>query len=469
MTNDDALESLTLEQWLDRIQFLHPVEIDMGLHRVRQVAERLGLCQSKALAPLVITVAGTNGKGSCVAMLDAVLRAASYRVGNYTSPHILRYNERVSLHGDAAEDALFCAAFNQIWQAHQGVSLSYFEYGTLAALLILQQAKLDVVILEVGLGGRLDAVNIIDTDLAVISSIDLDHQDWLGDTRELIGYEKAGIFRTGVATVCGDLDLPESIRKVAHDLGCPLFQQGIDYGIADETGNVDSVARDGSESRVSEGGKRSNNSATWCWWGHDRAGDPVQHVDLPLPALDLINAATVLQVLTLLPVAVSVPAIRAGLDGIGLAGRFQRLHNSGHPALVIVDVAHNPHAANLLACKLQKLRLQGMTGRIHLLLAMMHDKDQPGFFLALENTVDIWYIAHFAQSRCLKAEKLLEKLQAVAHKAQFCGPFQTLAEAYELACKNSAEGDIIVATGSFFTVAEVMQIINESNLRRSRR
>jgi dihydrofolate synthase/folylpolyglutamate synthase len=465
MTNDDALEALTLEQWLERIQFLHPMEIDMGLHRVREVAERLGLCHPKALAPLVVTVAGTNGKGSCTAMLDAVLRAASYRVGTYTSPHILRYNERVSLQGQAAQDALFCAAFTQIWQARQGVSLSYFEYGTLAALLILQQAELDVVILEVGLGGRLDAVNIIDTDLAVISSIDLDHQEWLGDTRELIAYEKAGIFRSGVPAVCGDLDLPESIRKVAHDLGCSLYQQGIDYGIAAQNGNAYSIR---SDSSVSLDDKLPN-PATWGWWGHDRAGEPVQHARLPLPALDLINAATVLQVLTLLPASIPVSAIHAGLDGIGLAGRFQRLHNAEHPVPVIVDVAHNPHAANLLAAKLNKLRAQGMTGRIHLLLAMMHDKDQPGFFLALENAVDICYIAHFAQPRCLKAEKLLEKLQIAAPEAQFLGPFQTLTGAYEQACKNSAEDDIIVATGSFFTVAEVMQIINESNLRRSRR
>jgi dihydrofolate synthase / folylpolyglutamate synthase len=443
MTNDDALESLTLDQWLERIQFLHPIEIDMGLHRVAQVAERLGLCTPKALAPLVITVAGTNGKGSCTAMLDAVLRAASYRVGTYTSPHLLRYNERVTLHGEAADDALFCAAFKQIWRAQQGVSLSYFEYGTLAALLILQQAKLDVVILEVGLGGRLDAVNIIDTDLAVISSIDLDHQEWLGDTRELIGYEKAGIFRRGAPAVCGDLDLPQSIRKAASDLGSPLFQQGIHYGIDD--------------------------AASWSWWGHDRKGEPVRYAHLPLPALDLVNAATVLQAAILLPVAVTESAIRAGLDGVSLAGRFQRLHNPEHPVPVIVDVAHNPHAANLLASKLQKLKADGMTGRIHLLLAMMHDKDQPGFFLALENTVDIWYIAHFAQTRCLKAEKLLEKLQAVEPEAEFCGPFESLTEAYNLACSNSVEGDIILATGSFHTVAEVMQIINESNLRRSRR
>ena len=468
MINDDDLESLTLEQWLERIQFLHPVEIDMGLHRVGQVAERLGLCKPKAMAALVITVAGTNGKGSCVAMLDAVLRAASYRVGTYTSPHIHHYNERVNLHGVEVSDALFCAAFTQIWRARQGVSLSYFEYGTLAALLILQQADLDVVILEVGLGGRLDAVNIIDTDLAVISSIDLDHQDWLGDTRELIGYEKAGILRNGVPAVCGDLNLPDSIRKVASGLGSPLFQQGVDYGIEE----ADSISRNGSESsgfEKSADGSLQNHSATWNWWGHDRRGVRVQHSGLPMPALDLINAATVLQVLTLLPVAVPVQAIHAGLDGIGLPGRFQCLQDAQHSIPVIVDVAHNPHAADLLASKLQKLRAQGMTGRIHLLLAMMHDKDQAGFFLALENTVDIWYIAHFAQPRCLKAEKLLEKLQAVAHETQFFGPLETLAEAYELAWKNSAEGDIIVATGSFFTVAEVMQIINESNLRRSRR
>jgi dihydrofolate synthase / folylpolyglutamate synthase len=460
MTHDDILESLTLEQWLDRIQQLHPVEIDMGLHRVSQVAGRLGLLKPRALAPLVITVGGTNGKGSCTVMLDAVLRAASCRTGTYTSPHLLRYNERVTVEGSAVSDELLCAAFVQISQALQGVSLSYFEYSTLAALLILQQASLDVVILEVGLGGRLDAVNIIDTDLAVISSIDLDHQEWLGDTREAIGFEKAGIFRRGVPAVCGDLDLPASVRKAAADLSCPLFQQGVDYGFFE------------CDTAVSGGGVDTPGGADqqrWTWWGQDLQRRPVHLADLPTPALDLINAATVLQVVTLLPIVVPPAAVREGLNGAALAGRFQRLHNAQHPVPVIVDVAHNPHAANMLAAKLRRLRAQGMTGRIHLLLAMMHDKDQPGFFLALENTVDIWYIAHFAQPRCLQAEKLLAKLQAVAPDARFCGPLQSLTEAYDMARENSDEGDIIVATGSFFTVAEVTQIINESNLRRSRR
>ncbi len=461
--------SLNLKQWLDLIQSLHPVEIDMGLHRVGQVAGRLGLLagnkateapvDGKKIAPLIITIAGTNGKGSCVAMLQSILRSAGYRVGTYTSPHILRYNERVQIEGTDADDTLFCKAFSDIWQAQQGVSLSYFEYSTLAALLMLQQADLDVIVLEVGLGGRLDAVNLIDPDIAVITSIGLDHQEWLGDTRELIGREKAGIFRAGIPAVCGDIDLPESISAYAAKISCDIYQQGVHYGFVETlSSSTDEV----------------NAPLFWSWWGQSNLAQPMQFSELPLPALDLLNAATVLQVVALLAEQIPFKAIASGLAGLVLPGRFQTLHDPGHKVPVIVDVAHNPHAAQLLMAKLSRLknRLAEHGGRIHLILAMMRDKDQQGFFLTLESIIDIWYIAHFEQPRCLPAPELLRVLQNASQqkavigsqKTQLLGPFETLSLAYEEAVKASEEGDVIVATGSFFTVAALMQMINDSNL-----
>ncbi len=462
----DTVGALNLGQWLEHIQSLHPVEIDMGLERVSRVARRLGLipeqgAQERAeeagfqrLAPLIITVAGTNGKGSCVALLDSLLRAAGMRVGTYTSPHLLHYNERVCVQGHPVPDNSLCSAFKLIAEAQQDTSLSYFEYSTLAALLIFRQAQLDAVILEVGLGGRLDAVNIIDADLAVISSIGLDHQDYLGDTRELIGAEKAGILRRSIPVVFGDTDLPLSVQQQAQELGCPLYQQGVDYGF------------------------ETTDSDYWGWWGSTPERQSVRLQDLPRPGLDLCNAATVLQVLALLPQQLSLQAIHAGLDGLVLPGRFQSLPRPPESAQLLVDVAHNPHAAALLADKLQALRSKlrrsdGSPGQVHMIVAMMQDKDQAGFFQALGKTVDFWYIAHFDQARCMAADELhrilrncpfiAEQNSGSSHEpAQIFGPFDDLLQALELANAQSAEGDIIVASGSFYTVAGIMQLSNDS-------
>jgi dihydrofolate synthase / folylpolyglutamate synthase len=433
----DASGSLTLAQWLERIQVLHPVEIDMGLQRVAEVASRLGLGAGMPPAPLVITVGGTNGKGSCVAMLDAILRAAGLRTGTYTSPHIHTYNERVTLDGHPVADELFCAAFSRIEQARGDTSLSYFEYGTLAALLMIREAGCDVAILEVGLGGRLDAVNLIDADVAIISSIDLDHQEWLGDTREKIGYEKAGIMRAGAPAVIGDPDAPHSVRQHAQQVGALLYLQQKDFGFRES-------------------------ADSWSWWG--QGGAPLS--DLPRPGLDLVNAATVLQALALLPSPPAEAAIRQGLQGLQLRGRFQQMSDAAHPYPVIVDVAHNPHAGRMLASKLRTLRQRMGPGRTRMLLAMMADKDQIGFVQALGNVIDIWYIAHFAQPRCLDATRLYAMLEEQLFRMspdRLQGPFGSVPQAYEAACSQAEPGDIIVAAGSFFTVAEVMQLINDSS------
>ncbi|MGB4246203.1 MAG: bifunctional tetrahydrofolate synthase/dihydrofolate synthase [Pseudohongiellaceae bacterium] len=427
---------MNLSQWLDRIQALHPNEIDLGLHRLREVAQRLGVTRP---APIVVTVAGTNGKGSTVAMLDAILAAAGYRTGTYTSPHLLVYNERIRIAGQMATDDQLCECFARIDRVRAEISLTYFEFSTLAGFLLLEQAALDVAILEVGLGGRLDAVNLIDPDLAIVTSIGLDHQDWLGDTRELIAAEKAGIFRAAVPALCGDADIPESLAKRVAELGCPLYAQGRDYGFALESGQ-------------------------WRWWGKGAGGETRTLDELPLPDLDIVNASTVMQAIALLPLTVSKEAVVTAFRGLGLQGRFQRLHDPLRGIPVRVDVAHNPHAAVLLAEKLRTCRSRGeLTGKVRVVLAMMNDKDHVGFHGALESVVDIWYIAAFAQPRCLTAQELHDRLQQTGTPLR--GPFSSVSEAYVQACADSAKDDLVLVTGSFVTVADVMQFIsgNDSN------
>lgn len=427
---------MNLSAWLERIQALHPHEIELGLHRVREVAARLGLSRP---APLVITVAGTNGKGSTVAMLASVLHAAGYRVGTYTSPHILRYNERVSVAQEAVSDAALCAGFAKIEAARGDISITYFEYSTLVGLLLLEEARLDVAILEIGLGGRLDAVNMVDPDLSIITSIGLDHQDWLGDTRDLIAVEKAGILRAGVPAICGDLDPPRSLRDEAARIGATMVYQGLDYGFEEH-------------------------AASWRCWHKDGAGQTLQRDGLPLPGLDLLNAATVVEALRHLPVQVSAAALELGLSEPKIEGRYQGLEDVQHGLRVRVDVAHNPHAANLLAEKLHRARAKGeVRGKIRAILAMMGDKDHAGFYTALESAVDIWYIAAFSGPRCLDAEQLHALVRR--HGATTSGPYASVAAAYAAVCADASVEDLVLATGSFVTVADTMNLVAQQRTR----
>jgi dihydrofolate synthase/folylpolyglutamate synthase len=424
--------NLTLQQWLDRIQALHPREIELGLHRVREVARRLGIARP---APHVITVAGTNGKGSTVAMLDAILRASGVHVGTYTSPHLHVYNERVRIQGHQASDEQLCDAFARIDAARGDISLTYFEFSTLAGLLLITQAQADVAVLEIGLGGRLDAVNLVDPDIAIVTSIGLDHMDWLGDTREAIGREKAGIFRNGIPALCGDLDPPGSVLEEAARTGAQLRVQGVDYGFV-------------------------RHEDHWQWWGQDKAGRPLQRESLPLPALDLLNAATVVQALQFLPLAVPLAALHGALDGLGLEGRFEKIADPRHAIEVRVDVAHNPHAAGLLVQKLLAFKQRsGRAARVHVVLAMMADKDQLGFYKALESAVDFWYIAAFAETRGQSAEALFETLQGEG--GVLLGPHDDIAAAYEQAWVSAGPGDLVLVTGSFVSVADAVRHIDK--------
>ena len=412
----------TLDAWLSWQESLHPSEIDLGLDRVRTVLQRLG---HEQFACPVITVAGTNGKGSSVAMLEAVYLAAGYRVGAYTSPHLLSYNERVRINGVLVDDQSLCNAFEQIDQARGETSLTYFEFGTLAAIEIFANANLDVVIMEVGLGGRLDAVNVLDADVALITPIALDHADWLGSDRETIGREKAGIMRAGQPVVCGDTDPPATVQQVADSLGAKLYQAGRDFSWQVQ-------------------------GEQWRWCGPERVRDA-----LPEPALrgrfQLDNAAAVLMVTELLAarLPISQAHVREGLANAKVLGRFQVL--TGEVPLIL-DVAHNPQAAEALAAN---LAAWPMPGRVFAVTAMMADKEIDAIFVAMAGVVDYWCLTSVDLPRAAKAEALVTALQKVAAQADYelCPSVTGALQALE---GRVQPNDRVVVFGSFYTVAEVL-------------
>jgi len=419
-----------LNSWLQYIQSIHPAEIELGLDRLRQVAARLELSKP---APIVITIAGTNGKGSCLACLDQLLLAKGHRTGSCTSPHLHRFNERIRLAGEPVSDQQICQQFEAIESARQEISLSYFEFTTLAALRLLQHEALDVALLEVGLGGRLDAVNIIDADISVITSIDLDHMEWLGHSRDEIAVEKAGIARRDRPLVCGDPEPPKTVFSEANRIAAALYQSGIDFTYQlNETSN------------------------SWNWQGKDSAGQAVAHTDLCRPGIDLINAATALQVLTLLPLDYASTEISGAMKHVKLAGRFETYQDPNCNTHVILDVAHNPAAARLLAEKLRRFCRLNNAQRVVAVIAMMSDKDIKAVSLALESTIDIWYIAQFEEPRCMPASELAAQL-SINRENTSVSVFGQVSDAYQAACEIAEPNDVILVTGSFLTVAAVRE------------
>jgi dihydrofolate synthase/folylpolyglutamate synthase len=410
-----------LTDWLAWQETLHPSAIDLGLERPGQVLKALGL---QAPSHRIITVAGTNGKGSSVAMLEAMLLAAGYRVGSYTSPHLLHYNERIRLNGQPVADAPICDAFARIDAARGETSLTYFEFGTLAAFLIFAEAKLDVVILEVGLGGRLDAVNLLDADVALITAIDIDHAAWLGDSRELIAIEKAGIMRAQRPAVCSDPHPPQSLLEHAAAQQTPLFCLERDY-----------------QYRPQQDG----------WLYTDGEGTLA---GLPRPALvgemQLQNAAGVIRALRCLAdkLPLSTQAIRQGLLSVSLPGRMQRL--PGEP-MVLLDVAHNPQSARVLAHNLAAMPCAGRTLAV---LGMLADKDISSVIVALSAQVDHWYLAGLDVWRGADAGVLAQALagEGIAAYTAHTSVEQALAAAQA----DAAKADRIIVFGSFHTVAEAL-------------
>jgi len=411
----------SLSEWLDHVERLHAKPIDMGLERVAKVKDKLGL----AFAGPVITVGGTNGKGSTCAMLEAMLQAAGYRVGLYTSPHLLAYNERVRVDGVPVADDLLAAAFARVEQLRDGVSLTYFEFGTLAAWEIFAAKAPDVLVLEVGLGGRLDAVNVFDADCAVVTSIGIDHVDYLGPTRASIAFEKAGIFRAARAAVCADPQPPDTLLAHAASIGADLQILGRDFGF-------------------------ESSKQQWRYWGRRgvRAG-------LAPPALrgarQLANAAAALTALDAIRerIPVSMQAVREGLSRVELPGRFQVM--PGLPS-VVLDVAHNPQAAAVLA---ENLAQQGFFANTRAVIGMLADKDMEGVCAAMKGRIDEWHVAGLAAARGANAAQLAEAIEnsgAGGTVFKHAGP----RAAYAAARERSGENDRIVVFGSFLTVADIL-------------
>lgn len=418
----------SLEQWLDYIATVNPREIELGLERSARVWQALG---GGRPAPLVFTVAGTNGKGSCVAALDALLRAQGKRTGCYTSPHIKQFNERIRINGEMAGDSAIRDALAAVERARGETLLSYFEFTTLAALLLFVQADLDAVVLEVGLGGRLDAVNIIDPDVAVITSISLDHVDWLGPTREAIGREKAGIARAGAPLVCADPDPPVSILDYARSLHAQLTLLGADFNY-----------------------QQSADATRWTFSGHTDTGAAITVADIPASALHPANLSAALQ--ALLSAGLTIDDCAPVLGALQVPGRFEwRL--ADHNRRVLLDVAHNPAAAQWLASRLETLRRQQpVPPRIAVVLAVMADKDIENMTAALQTVVDFWYIAQVDEARCMPAEEVTQRVSRHVN-----GPveqFQRLDAAFAAALAATDNDDVVVITGSFYTVAALRDL-----------
>lgn len=420
---------MQLKQWLDKIKAQHRKSIDLNLTRVRQVAERLQLLQPSYP---VITVGGTNGKGSTVAGLEAIYRAAGYKVGAFTSPYLYRFNELVRVAGEETPDEAWLEAFAYIDAARETVTLTQFEFNTLAALFIFKHAKIEVGILEVGLGGRLDAVNIIDTDIAVITSIGLDHVDLLGDTCEKIAYEKAGIFRSAKWAVCGDFAPPVTLLDYAKKINAPLVCQGQDFNF-------------------------SKSDINWSWRNAKQT-----YTNLPLPSLALQNMSTVLMTIDLMQTTlpVSRPAIDTGLKTVTLPGRLQKIPG---PILQILDVSHNPAAAEWLADYLSKNKSQGITRAV---FSMLADKDILTTLQMMRECIDEWFIAPLPVERGASAamlENCFQKLRITQVRMH-----TTILAAHAAAMEASQAGDRVVVFGSFYTVAEVGEAalkIQEKNLK----
>jgi dihydrofolate synthase / folylpolyglutamate synthase len=417
-------ETDSLSEWLEYIETLNPKVMDLGLDRVAKVAEKLDLIHFSCP---VISIGGTNGKGSCVAFLEAILSASGYRVGAYTSPHLLRFNERIKLANTEVDDASLCRAFSVIETARGDLSLTYFEFTTLAVLWIFKQSNLDTLLLEVGLGGRLDAVNIVESDIAILTTIAIDHTDWLGHDRNSIGYEKSGIFRPGKPAICGDFDPPPSIFQTAERLNTQLYCVNRDFSY-----------------QLEEGG--------WLWQSTLLSQ---QYSALAEPHLPMQNAATALMAVALLNrdlLPVSLESLRQGLISASIPGRFQSVLHRSVPT--IFDVAHNPAAAELLA---QRLAKQTCLGRTFAVVSILADKDIKGSLAPLLDTVDSWYVGSLAVPRGCTAEQISQHLQDIGAEKWY--NYGSVNAAYYAALEQANQEDRVVVYGSFHTVATLLKII----------
>ncbi|WP_299574215.1 bifunctional tetrahydrofolate synthase/dihydrofolate synthase [uncultured Shewanella sp.] len=417
----------SLSQWLDYLLSIHPTEIEMGLTRVTEVALRLNVLN---LDSQVVTVAGTNGKGTTCAMIESVLLQAGKTVGVYSSPHLINFNERVRLNHQDVSDEQLIAAFIAIESARTQsqqteISLSFFEYATLAGLYIFKQTQPDVVLLEVGLGGRLDATNIIDADVTVITSIDIDHQEYLGDTRELVGREKAGIFRENCLAVIGEPDLPSTVLEYAAEINAKVYRVNKDFSY-------------------------HLNGDKWQFSGNKCAINK-----LSLPKLPLANAATAIAVIEQSWPAISAADITTGIATASLSGRLEQVLDK---PVVLVDVAHNPHAAKYLASQLQQYK----PARIIALCGMLKDKDASAVLSELNGTVNEWYFTSLDVERGLDAQTLANQLpvSSTNNSAKSVSyQFDSISQAWQGISANITADDVVIVFGSFYTVAGFSKIL----------
>lgn len=477
----------SLSDWLRWQEKLHPSTIDLGLDRMRRTLQRLAWQPPKCP---VITVGGTNGKGSTVALTSRILAAAGYRVGTFTSPHLLRYNERIVLDGREISDESLVAAFERIDAARGDDTLTFFEFNTLAALLIFDTAGVDAMVLEVGLGGRLDSVNAVDADVAIVTSISLDHMDWLGPDVESIGREKAGIFRSGRPAIFGSRDMPASIADTARKLGAPLYRLGREFDWNCNSAAQAGANRHGSSLEVAPGRRDSSAAASrdasrsassaaatdtrlrsvehevmpahaedgdagrWSWRGRNSSYD-----DLPRPALvgelQFDNASAVLCALECLSARLPVTreAIERGLRTVTLPGRFQSIQREGIEW--ILDVAHNPAAAQALAGQLAARRASGRTIAV---CGILGDKDIEGVASALRGSFDVWIVVGLDSPRAVPLEALSQRLAKAG--ANVVASAESVADGCELAEKMARAGDRVVAFGSFLTVGPALEWIH---------
>ncbi|MCE2571626.1 bifunctional tetrahydrofolate synthase/dihydrofolate synthase [Motilimonas eburnea] len=402
----------SLSAWLSHLEQLHPSDIELGLTRVKRVAEQLGLTEFDNAK--VVLVGGTNGKGTTCAMLESILMQAGYRVGVYSSPHLIRYTERVRVDGQELLEQQHCDAFAIIEQGRGDIALTYFEFGTLAALQLLKQAQCDVILLEVGLGGRLDATNIVEPDVSVVTTIDIDHVEWLGNNREDVSYEKAGIFRTNKPAICGDYDTPQRLIAHADHIGAKLL-------LANQAFTMSLQAK------------------SWDWQMGDK-----QLTGLPLISLPLQNAATALATIAQLDLNVSEAHIKQGVLEAKLAGRMQVIQTS---PTVILDVAHNPHSAGYLVEQLKAKT----NGPILAVVGMLKDKDIKATLAKFDGVVSQWYLADLSGPRAASAQLLAQYTPAETTQV-----FKNVELAYQQAIADSEAQAVVIVFGSFYTVAEII-------------